>query len=58
MTCGKIGARSTEIHPVTGQHNYDTGNLYRTVQVMTDVRHDQLLGSIGTNPRLLIELTP
>ena len=33
-------------------------NLYRTVQVMTDVRHDQLLGSIGTNPRLLIELTP
>ena len=27
----KIGARSTEVHPVTGQHSYDTGNLYRTV---------------------------
>jgi hypothetical protein len=27
----KIGARSTEVHPVTGQHTYDTGNLYRTV---------------------------
>lgn len=27
----KIGARSTEIHPTTGQHGYDTGNLYRTV---------------------------
>ena len=27
----KIGARSTEIHPTTGQHSYDTGNLYRTV---------------------------
>ena len=27
----KIGARATEVHPVTGQHSYDTGNLYRTV---------------------------
>ena len=27
----KIGARATEVHPVTGQHTYDTGNLYRTV---------------------------
>jgi hypothetical protein len=27
----KIGARATEIHPVSGQHSYDTGNLYRTV---------------------------
>ena len=27
----KIGARSTEINPVTGTHGYDTGNLYRTV---------------------------
>ena len=27
----KVGARATEIHPVTGQHSYDTGNLYRTV---------------------------
>jgi hypothetical protein len=27
----KIGARATEIHPTTGQHTYDTGNLYRTV---------------------------
>ena len=27
----KVGARSTEVHPITGQHTYDTGNLYRTV---------------------------
>lgn len=27
----KIGMRATEVHPVTGQHSYDTGNLYRTV---------------------------
>ena len=27
----KIGSRSTEIHPISGQHAYDTGNLYRTV---------------------------
>lgn len=27
----KIGQRSTEIHPISGQHKYDTGNLYRTV---------------------------
>jgi len=27
----KVGARSTEVHPVSGQHSYDTGNLYRTV---------------------------
>ena len=27
----KIGDRSTEIHPASGQHSYDTGNLYRTV---------------------------
>ena len=27
----KIGARATEVHPLTGQHTYDTGNLYRTV---------------------------
>ena len=27
----KVGARTTEIHPTTGQHSYDTGNLYRTV---------------------------
>eukprot|EP00967_Tisochrysis_lutea_P157475 scaffold319684_cov44-Tisochrysis_lutea.AAC.2 len=27
----KIGERSTEINPVTGQHSYETGNLYRTV---------------------------
>ena len=27
----KVGLRSTEVHPVTGQHSYDTGNLYRTV---------------------------
>ena len=32
----KIGARSTEIHPVTGQHSYDTGNLYRTVHWKAD----------------------
>lgn len=27
----KVGDRATEINPVTGQHTYDTGNLYRTV---------------------------
>lgn len=27
----KVGDRATEINPVTGQHSYDTGNLYRTV---------------------------
>ena len=27
----KVGARSTEINPLTGTHSYDTGNLYRTV---------------------------
>ena len=27
----KIGARATEINPVSGTHTYDTGNLYRTV---------------------------
>ena len=27
----KIGMRATEVHPVSGQHSYDTGNLYRTV---------------------------
>ena len=27
----KVGGRSTEIHPISGQHAYDTGNLYRTV---------------------------
>jgi len=27
----KIGARATDVHPVSGQHAYDTGNLYRTV---------------------------
>lgn len=27
----KIGLRATEVHPVSGQHSYDTGNLYRTV---------------------------
>jgi len=32
----KIGSRSTEIHPVSGQHSYDTGNLYRTVHWKED----------------------
>ena len=32
----KIGSRSTEIHPTTGQHTYDTGNLYRTVHWKDD----------------------
>ena len=32
----KIGGRSTEIHPITGQHAYDTGNLYRTVHWKDD----------------------
>jgi len=32
----KIGDRATEIHPVTGQHAYDTGNLYRTVHWKED----------------------
>ncbi len=27
----KVGERATEINPITGQHAYDTGNLYRTV---------------------------
>ena len=27
----KVGLRSTEVHPISGQHTYDTGNLYRTV---------------------------
>ena len=30
-TSWKIGARATEINPVSGTHSYDTGNLYRTV---------------------------
>ena len=25
------GARATTVHPTSGQHTYDTGNLYRTV---------------------------
>ena len=32
----KVGSRSTEIHPITGQHSYDTGNLYRTVHWKED----------------------
>ena len=32
----KVGARSTEIHPTSGQHSYDTGNLYRTVHWTDD----------------------
>ena len=32
----KIGNRTTEIHPVSGQHSYDTGNLYRTVHWKDD----------------------
>ena len=32
----KIGARATEIHPISGQHTYDTGNLYRTVHWKDD----------------------
>lgn len=32
----KIGARATEIHPTSGQHTYDTGNLYRTVHWKED----------------------
>lgn len=32
----KIGGRSTEIHPISGQHAYDTGNLYRTVHWKDD----------------------
>ena len=32
----KIGSRSTEIHPISGQHSYDTGNLYRTVHWKED----------------------
>lgn len=27
----KVGERATEINPITGQHSYETGNLYRTV---------------------------
>lgn len=27
----KVGERATEINPISGQHAYDTGNLYRTV---------------------------
>jgi len=27
----KVGGRATEVHPISGQHSYDTGNLYRTV---------------------------
>jgi hypothetical protein len=27
----KVGSRATEINPITGQHLYETGNLYRTV---------------------------
>jgi len=27
----KIGMRATDVHPISGQHTYDTGNLYRTV---------------------------
>lgn len=32
----KYGQRSTEIHPISGQHTYDTGNLYRTVHWKDD----------------------
>ena len=32
----KIGNRATEVHPITGQHAYDTGNLYRTVHWKDD----------------------
>jgi len=32
----KVGMRATEIHPTTGQHSYDTGNLYRTVHWKDD----------------------
>ena len=31
-----IGERATEINPATGQHSYDTGNLYRTVHWTSD----------------------
>ena len=32
----KVGARATEIHPISGQHSYNTGNLYRTVHWKED----------------------
>mmetsp|Transcript_3679 Transcript_3679/g.11095 ORF Transcript_3679/g.11095 Transcript_3679/m.11095 type:complete len:141 (+) Transcript_3679:23-445(+) len=27
----RVGERATEINPISGQHSYNTGNLYRTV---------------------------
>merc|ERR1719291_623771 len=48
----KIGERSTSINPITGQHNYNTGNLYRTVhwkedQFGLDGRFTDHLGKAG-----------
>ena len=45
----KVGERATEIHPATGQHEYDTGNLYRTVHWKND--------GFGLNGRFTSDLT-
>ena len=35
-TSWRIGDRATTVNPVTGQHAYNTGNLYRTVHWTSD----------------------
>ncbi len=44
----RVGERATEINPITGQHSYNTGNLYRTVHWTDD--------SFGLNGRFTNEM--